>query len=61
MFNLDLLFHWSIYITNYTELLYTKFEIMFGKRMSTQYTVKSAAVDIQSLTNMIAAGSIICH
>jgi hypothetical protein len=61
MFNLDLLFRWSIYITNYTEPLHTKFEIIFGERMSTQHTVKSAAADIQSLANIITAGSIIRH
>ena len=59
MFNLDLLFHWSIYITNYTGPLRAKFKITFGKRMSTRYTVKSAAADIQLLANAIATGFII--
>ena len=58
-FNLDSLFRWSIHITNYTGPLCTKFEIIFGERMSTQHTVKSPAADIQSLANVIAEGFII--
>ena len=46
-------------MTNYTGPLRAKFEIIFGERMSTRHTVKSAAADIQSLANAIAAGSII--
>ena len=46
-------------MTNYTGPLRAKFEITFGKRMPTRHTVKSAAADIQSLANAIAAGSII--
>ena len=44
---------------NYTGLLYVKFKIIFGEWMSTQYTIKSAAVNIQLLANVIATGSII--
>ena len=54
-----MLFRWSVYITNYTEPLHTKFKIIFGKQMSTQHAIKSATVDIQLLINAIAAGSII--
>ena len=46
-------------MTNYTGLLRAKFKIMFSERMSTRHTIKSAAADIQLLTNVIAAGSII--
>ena len=59
MFNLDLLFRWSIYIINYIGPLCAKFKITFSEWMSTRHTVKSAAVDIQLLTNAIAVGFII--
>ena len=58
-FGVDSLFRWSVLTTSYTGPLRTEFENAFGERTISDHTIKSPAVDIQSLADMIAKDSIV--
>ena len=58
-FRVDSLFRWSILTISYTRPLYAKFEDAFSKRTISNYIIKSPAVNIQSLADIIAKDLIV--
>ena len=58
---MDTLFKWSVFIISYTGLFYNEFGHAFGKKMNTFYIIKSPAVDIQLLIDIIVRDLIVYH
>ena len=58
-FRVDSLFRWSVLTISYTGPLYTKFKDVFSKWTISNYIIKSPAVNIQSLTDIITKDLII--
>jgi hypothetical protein len=51
MFGIDELFKWSVLIISYTSVLRDIFKRIFSKRINSEYTTKSLALDIRYLVN----------
>ena len=50
-FGIDELFKWSVLIISYTSTLRDIFKCIFGKRINSEHTTKSLALDIRYLVD----------